>query len=91
MVVQLERRLKQREELLTAIGAAEARQSLTIDYRIVEQAVMARVDQWRTFLTTEPNAAGTRQFMRELLKGPLTFTALTEQKACRFEGEASRE
>jgi hypothetical protein len=60
-----------------------------IDRRIVEQAVLAQVDQWRGFLTSEPDVAGTRQFMRELLKGPLTFTPFPEQKAYRFEREAS--
>ncbi len=48
--------------------------------------MLAQVDQWRGFLTSEPDVAGTRQFMRELLKGPLTFTPLPEQKAHRIEG-----
>ena len=90
-MTQLERRQKERESLLTAIAAAEAWQSVVTDRRIVEQALLAQVDQWRGFLTEEPDVAGTCQFLRELLEGPLTFTSVPHQKAYRFEGQASPE
>lgn len=91
LVSQLEHRQQEREKLLTMIAAAEARRALVIDRRIVEDTIRAEIAQWRAILTSDPNVRDTRQFLREVLEEPVTFTPLPERKAYRFEGAASAE
>lgn len=41
---------------------------------VMERQLLQEVGQWRVPLTSEPDVQQGRQFLRELLDGPLTFT-----------------
>jgi hypothetical protein len=89
LVAQLQARHAERERLLGAIAATEARQATAINRRAVQERVRAQVAQWRTLLTT--SVADGRQVMREELRGPIRFTPNEATREYRFEGPLDME
>jgi DNA invertase Pin-like site-specific DNA recombinase len=87
LVAQLQARQAERERLLAAIAAAEARRTVALDREALEQKVLAQVATWRGLLTN--HVSDGRQLLREVLDGPLRFTA--EGRTYRFEGSAAAE
>jgi site-specific DNA recombinase len=85
IVSQLQARQTEREALLAAIGAAEAVTARVLDKRAIEEQVLKQVGRWRSLLTEQ--VADGRQLLREVLEGPLRFTA--EGGAYRFEGDVA--
>ena len=59
-------RQAEREDLLKAIAAADAAETLQVDRQTVERTVLSQIDKWRQLL-----AADGRQVLREALVGPL--------------------
>jgi hypothetical protein len=87
LVAQLQARQVEREQLLAGIAATETRQGLCVDRKVVEQKVLAKLQNWRELLTS--NVADGRQLLREVLETPLRFTP--EGRTYRFEGTAAAE
>lgn len=83
-VARIQARHAERERLLEAIAATEARQSVVINRRAVQERVQARADQWRAMLMT--SIADGRQVLREVLRGPIRFTPDEATRGYRFEG-----
>ncbi|MGH9241187.1 MAG: recombinase family protein, partial [Vicinamibacterales bacterium] len=76
---------KRRTELRRAIEARGRVQSQQVDRMALENAVRRRVDDWRGLLNRRPTYS--RQLLREMLAGPITFTP--NGRVYRFRGEAS--
>lgn len=83
LVAQLTTRQQEREVLLGEIGAAEGRAAIHQDRPMVEAKVLAQCARWRALLTEEIEDG--RQLLREVLDGPLKFTA-GPGKQYRFSG-----
>jgi hypothetical protein len=82
IVAKLGARQAEREALLAEIGAADAMQNLTVDRKAIERQALAKVAEWRRLL--DGDIAERRQFLREILDGPIYFTP--EGNTYRFEG-----
>ena len=86
LVAKLQARQTERDELLAAIGAAEAVRQITVDRSTVERRVLEQVTTWQALLTA--NVADARQALREVLDGPMQFAP--DGKAYRFSGNDQR-
>ena len=82
LVTKLQARQKERDELLAAIGAAEAVRQIAVDRPTVEGRVLEQVSKWQALLTA--NVADGRQALREVLDGPIHFAP--DGKQYRFSG-----
>jgi hypothetical protein len=71
LVAKLQARQTERDELLAAIGAAEAVRQITVDRPAVERRVLDLVTKWQALLSA--NVADGRQALREVLDGPIRF------------------
>ena len=85
LVTELKARQERRDELVTAIEAADGVDVRRFDRKVVEHRVRQELTQWRSLLTA--NVADGRQLLREVLVGPVRFTP--DGDAYRFEGEAA--
>lgn len=83
LVAALQGRQARRTQLLAA--RQPSRHTSAPSRHTLEQAVRARLEDWRGLLTR--NVQGARQLLREVLEGPLKFTP--ENGAYRFEGHAA--
>ena len=79
LILQLQVRQAEREVLIASIASAETIQHLHADRRVVERKVLEQLQTWRDDLLVN-----TRQVLRDLLDGPLFFTA--EDGVYKFEG-----
>lgn len=82
LVAKVQARQTKRDELLTAIAAAEA--VGCVDLGLIERQVRAKLDDWRSLLTR--NVADGRKLFREVLEGPIRFAPV--DGGFRFEGRA---
>ncbi len=85
LVAKLTARQTERDTLIAAIGAADARAQIQLDRRDIERQVLAQVSAWRTLLTS--NVDDGRQLLREVLTGPLRFAP--DGKRYRFKGDVA--
>ena len=81
----LKGRQARHDELTTAIAARESFHRRRFDRKAIEARVNDYVKGWRALLTKRVEDG--RQLLREVLAGPLRFTA--DGKTYRFEGEAA--
>ncbi len=82
LVAKLQARQAERDDLLAAIGAADALRQVAVDRESVERRVFEQVKTWQALLTTKvPDA---RQALREMLDGPIRFAP--EGREYRFSG-----
>jgi DNA invertase Pin-like site-specific DNA recombinase len=79
LVSKLKARQGERDDLLSAIGAAEAVGQIVINQATVRRKALAKIGEWRTLLATNP-----RQVLREALSEPLRFTP--DGKQYQFDG-----
>src|SRR5687768_7171438 len=82
LVAKLHERQQRRDALLASLSAADSR--ATIDLRLVEKQVRAKLDDWRALLTRNVQTA--RKFFRDVLDEPITVTPQGE--GFRFAGRA---
>jgi site-specific DNA recombinase len=86
LVARLTARQAERETLLAAIAAAQAVGQLTVDRRTVERKVLERLSCWQSLLDGDIGAR--RQFLREVLDGPIQFAP--DGRQYRFAGADNR-
>jgi hypothetical protein len=72
----------ERDDLLAAIGAADAMKQIAVDRPTVERRVLEQVTKWQALLSA--NVADGRQALREVLDGPIRFAP--DGKQYRFSG-----
>ncbi len=82
LVAKLKARQAERDELLAAIGAASAVSQLRVNRHEVERKTLAKLEAWRALVATDG-----RQFLREVLDGPVRFAA--EGNQYRFAGSTT--
>ena len=82
LVTKLQARQAERDDLLAAIGAAEAMKQIAVDRPTVECRVLEQVTKWQALLSA--NVADGRQALREVLDGPIRFAP--DGKQYRFSG-----
>ena len=70
LVVQVREREASRREQLRVIAAGDGVRH--VDRATIERTVRGRLDHWRALATQ--HVAGSRQFLREVLNGPVIFT-----------------
>ncbi|MGH9257758.1 MAG: DUF5131 family protein [Vicinamibacterales bacterium] len=82
LVTKLHERRQRRDDLLASIAAADSR--ATVDLRLIERQVRAKLDDWRSLRTRNVQTA--RTLFRDVLDAPITVTP--EHGGFRFEGRA---
>jgi site-specific DNA recombinase len=85
LLAAVQARQVRRDELLSAIAAAESANYTRIDRRAIAEHVRAKLAAWRDLLTD--NVQDGRALLRDVLAGPFRF--VPENDRYRFEGEAA--